>query len=216
MIPKIIHQIWIGDKPLPDIWKPLTKSWKDKNPEYQYILWDEQKLKPLDRYNYLSSKIQPTFVSDIFRYKLLHLFGGFYFDVDFNCLKPIREWEYDFDEIDFFSIEYGGTTQNGLMASSENSPVSQKLYNDIPRDRFLSGDVYGPWWLNKVLKETDHEEDVNIFIEVKNTGKFLPEWHGIPPSGNKNLYTANDSRYSTWYPSKFCPHTNIKNSDKNK
>ena len=35
MIPKIIHQIWIGPKESPT--KPMD-SWKNKNPDFEYIL----------------------------------------------------------------------------------------------------------------------------------------------------------------------------------
>ena len=37
-IPKIIHQIWIGNKPPPI---NLMNTWKEKNPDYEYILWNE-------------------------------------------------------------------------------------------------------------------------------------------------------------------------------
>lgn len=36
-IPKIIHQIWIGPKPAPSRW---MRSWRKKNPDWKYILWD--------------------------------------------------------------------------------------------------------------------------------------------------------------------------------
>ena len=39
MIPKIIHQIWIGPKPAPT---NLMNSWKNKHPDFEYILWNEQ------------------------------------------------------------------------------------------------------------------------------------------------------------------------------
>jgi hypothetical protein len=41
MIPKILHQIWIGPKPAPT---NLMKTWKDKHPDFEYILWTEQEI----------------------------------------------------------------------------------------------------------------------------------------------------------------------------
>lgn len=38
MIPKILHQLWIGSLPPP---VKLMETWKAKHPDYQYILWDE-------------------------------------------------------------------------------------------------------------------------------------------------------------------------------
>ena len=43
-IPKIIHQIHLGSSPLSDLEKKWQLSWKKNNPEYIYILWDEQKI----------------------------------------------------------------------------------------------------------------------------------------------------------------------------
>ena len=37
-IPKIIHQLWIGNKPAPT---NMMNTWKEKNPEFEYIFWNE-------------------------------------------------------------------------------------------------------------------------------------------------------------------------------
>jgi mannosyltransferase OCH1-like enzyme len=39
MIPKIIHQLWIGPKSCPRI---LMDTWKKMNPEWDYMFWDEK------------------------------------------------------------------------------------------------------------------------------------------------------------------------------
>ena len=41
MIPKILHQIWIGPKAAPS---NLMRSWKEKHPEFEYILWNEDEI----------------------------------------------------------------------------------------------------------------------------------------------------------------------------
>lgn len=43
-ISKIIHQIWIGPNERP---KELMDSWKEKHKDYEYILWDNEKIKEL-------------------------------------------------------------------------------------------------------------------------------------------------------------------------
>ena len=43
-IPKIIHQVWSGiDKPLPKLSHVLGNTWKRDYPEWDYILWDNDK-----------------------------------------------------------------------------------------------------------------------------------------------------------------------------
>lgn len=44
MIPKTIHQIWIGDKKMPKTW---MRTWQDKNPDYNYKLWTDNDIKSL-------------------------------------------------------------------------------------------------------------------------------------------------------------------------
>ena len=44
-IPKIIHQVWSGiDKPLPKLSHVLGNTWKRDYPEWDYILWDNDKM----------------------------------------------------------------------------------------------------------------------------------------------------------------------------
>ena len=48
-IPKIIHQIWIGDKPAPT---KFMDTWRDKNPDFEYIRWTEEEFVKRDlKYN---------------------------------------------------------------------------------------------------------------------------------------------------------------------
>lgn len=75
-IPKIIHQVWEGKTtPLPDFLCKLGKSWRDKNPDWEYdvMRWD------------------------VIRYMILYKIGGLYVDFDYECLEPIEpilgEWE---------------------------------------------------------------------------------------------------------------------------
>lgn len=44
-IPKIIHQVWEGKTtPLPDFLCKLGKSWRDKNPDWEYVYWDKARM----------------------------------------------------------------------------------------------------------------------------------------------------------------------------
>lgn len=40
-IPKRLHQVWIGPLPMPQKW---MATWREKNPEWEYILWDNKKV----------------------------------------------------------------------------------------------------------------------------------------------------------------------------
>lgn len=93
-IPKIIHQLWIGDKPMPN---NLMKTWKDKNPLFTYKLWDNDAVKTfnfkcqhrIDEMTEINGK------ADIMRWEILYEYGGIFIDADSICIEPFDELIYD-------------------------------------------------------------------------------------------------------------------------
>ena len=89
-IPKIIHQIWIGEKEPPIIW---INTWISKNPDFQHILWTEAEIErrgfifkaqeKIDLCNEICGKV------DIMRLEILYEFGGIFIDADSICIEPI-------------------------------------------------------------------------------------------------------------------------------
>ena len=88
MIPKIIHQIWIGNLEPP---VSLMDSWKNKHPDFKYILWDEEKI----RDEKFSSQVKIDEIeeycgkADIIRYEILNRYGGVYIDADSYCIEKL-------------------------------------------------------------------------------------------------------------------------------
>lgn len=95
IIPKKIHQIWLGST-IPEKYKEWTDSWKKFNPDWDYYLWTEDninqiKLTDVDLYNTIIN-FGPK--SDYLRYHILYQFGGFYLDTDFECFKSFEDLRY--------------------------------------------------------------------------------------------------------------------------
>lgn len=94
MIPKIIHYVWIGGAPLPELAERCMASWKRHMPEWEYMRWDESNFDiaaaPLYvRQAYEARKF--AFVSDYVRLWALEQYGGLYMDVDFMVYRPFDE-----------------------------------------------------------------------------------------------------------------------------
>ena len=91
MIPKVIHYCWFGGKPLPKLAKKCIASWKKYCPGYEIKEWNES------NYNFNSCEYaneaykakKYAFVSDFARFDILYRYGGIYFDVDVELIKPI-------------------------------------------------------------------------------------------------------------------------------
>lgn len=128
LIPRVIHQIWIGKKLPP---QELMNTWKISG--FDYVLWDEEALSKLtmvnqDKYDYFYNKKVFHGCADIARVEILKQYGGVYIDADTRCLKPLPDtW---FDNYNFFAVQANNESKywnyrvaNGVMASEINGSV---------------------------------------------------------------------------------------------
>lgn len=156
-IPKIIHQVWINDthlgnlkKDVPDNWKISTTEWKRLHPDWEYILWTDEKI-----WNYLEN-MRPEFIdlyktyeyliqrADMIRYLILYDYGGIYSDLDFY---PTTNFEKFLDKkIDYFIFSSNAESlTNSLMISQKHSPIMKELMDNLKPDNPL-------WAIGKHIK----------------------------------------------------------------
>lgn len=92
-IPKVIHYCWFGRNPLPPMAVTCIESWKKFLPDYEIKEWNEDNfdisINPYVEEAYHMKKY--AFVSDFARFWVLYNYGGVYFDVDVELLKPIDD-----------------------------------------------------------------------------------------------------------------------------
>ena len=150
LIPKKIHQIWLGEKSFPRICKRWMNSWKDLNPQWEYKLWDEKNIKELnvEDLNVYSKKFNPGYRSDILRYVILKKFGGMYVDTDFECLKSLPT--------NILQYKFIAGTMFGNNPCIGNS-ILMSAPNFLLLDNILS-----------YIKQKDYKNDINYII--KNSG----------------------------------------------
>ena len=93
MIPKIIHYCWFGRNELPPLAKKCIASWKKFFPDFEIKEWNEDNFDvkeiPYTAQAYRQKKY--AFVSDYARFKILHEYGGIYFDTDVEVIKSIDD-----------------------------------------------------------------------------------------------------------------------------
>jgi len=150
-VPKIIHHIWVGSKPIPELYRKYAEQCRKVNPEWEYKLWTEKEI--------FSENFDPRYMKlfedmgyrysgkkDIVEYLLLHRYGGIVMDMDFECIKPfnILSHRYDF----FASLEPG-------VYWSKIPVMSNAIIGSVPD--------------NKIFLET---LDMAIKINDKNNAKF--------------------------------------------
>ncbi|MCL2844567.1 MAG: glycosyl transferase [Chitinivibrionia bacterium] len=137
-IPKIIHYCWFGGNPLPNYAVKYIETWKKYFPDYKIIEWNEN--------NYDVHKIPYTseaynakkyaFVSDYARFDVLYEFGGIYFDVDVEVIKPFGEI---LNDTGFMGTESRGIIAAGLgMGCNAGLEVVNEILEHYRNDHFLS------------------------------------------------------------------------------
>lgn len=168
-IPKILHQFWHGG-PMPEKYKKLTAKWLAMHPDWQYILWDEQKVAEFGLTNkwMYDNMVNPSAKSDVVRYEVVYSYGGVYVDTDFLPCKNFDKLLY----LDFFSGingTYDSTlrdaevaVQPSIFAASQGNKLLEKIIihigkqTTVPRSVGEIMTVTGPDMFSRlVLAELD-------------------------------------------------------------
>lgn len=191
MIPKIIHQLWVGDKAPPEY---LGKSWKEKNPDYRYILWDNEKVfgrkwrnqKHIDWFR--ERKIWHG-VADLVRYEILFENGGFYPGADTECLLPIDELLQD--GYDIYSVYENEKVRPGLV-SPIHASVPGHVFLGMIIDELKAKEKMGVPW-----KTTGNLYMMEVIGRLKPKIKIWASHTLIPVHYTGETYTGNEKVYAT-------------------
>lgn len=193
-IPRIIHQLWIGPKPMPT---KFMDTWRDKHPNFEYIRWTEAeimsrglKLECIDAINRMS---EINGKADIIRWEILYQYGGIFIDADSICIEP-------FDESFLNRIAFAGfeneECRKGLVATGTMGYVPKYPLCRAAIDWMLANDscpetcrkrawyTVGPGLLTRLL-ETGNYKDFSVYPSYM----FLPShFTGIEYNGHKKVY----------------------------
>lgn len=161
MIPRILHQVWVGPDPFPQELVGYRESWRRHHPEWEMRLWTEESLpRDLVRPEVYERLRNPAERSDIIRLEVLFRFGGVYVDTDMECLRPIDPLLEE--DVDFFVAGArgvkGGRAHNAVIAAVSGHPVLERALRELrPVTEFgIDKRGTGPQFLNELLR--DHPE----------------------------------------------------------
>jgi hypothetical protein len=105
MIPKLIHQLYIGPKAMSERDAAWCQEMKRMNPTWKYTLRGNDLLDEFGNDPYmkhlLATKAAWAFISDRIRMLLLVKYGGVYLDTDAKPLKPLDSLNFWDSDVDF-------------------------------------------------------------------------------------------------------------------
>lgn len=193
MIPKIIHQIFLSGAPplsaMPSLWKTYSNQFKTMYSNWSVVFWNGAKADGFVRAQYpdwtalMEHAPVAALRTDILRYMLLYNFGGWYFDMDCEPVRPV-------DELCGHSVilplEEGTTIDdadarigNAVLASEPGHWFWKKALAAIWKNRVaiarLSSaereqviDLTGPRFLHRVFCELSTEEQALFTLPAQN------------------------------------------------
>jgi mannosyltransferase OCH1-like enzyme len=158
IIPKKIHQIWLGSE-LPSVYKPLIAKIKSIHPDWEYKLWTDNDVHSMDFSNkelFLRSQNYGQ-KSDILRYEILHRYGGIYLDMDFAALKPMDHL-LKFDFFGCMAYDSSPNLLNAAIGSKAESCLTKRLINiekfNISTDAMSVMESTGPYHFTRSMQES--------------------------------------------------------------
>ena len=127
MIPKNIIQTYKTFDSIPERFKTFIQKIKDLHPDYNYMFYNDEDIEKfmntnfphlLSLYNNFKYNIQRI---DLFRLLVIYKYGGFYFDIDVEIIKPLDEL---LDNNLIFPVEFSRDALENI-----HSNIPKKLYS---------------------------------------------------------------------------------------
>lgn len=98
MIPRVLHQIWLGPAELPERHQRWRRQFVRQNPGWDCRLWTDANHPPVfnrrawDIAGGLPGTVGHAIRADILRLEILARFGGVYLDTDVRPVRPLDEF----------------------------------------------------------------------------------------------------------------------------
>lgn len=192
MIPKIIHQIWIGPKTPPS----FMHKWKEMNPDYEYMLWDNESIKRLDLINgrvmrlyRLDNRDCWNGRSNVLRLEILKKYGGIYIDADCDPQRPLDDELLDNDFFVCYINEdkRGKRINNAVIGCGPNHHIINEYIAAVGKVKKITERSWrqtGPLLFTNVCKPYDITRYPSYYFEPnfhhgneEYTGSFKPYSH---------------------------------------
>ena len=194
-IPKIIHQLWIGPKPRPS---KFMQTWKDKHPDFEYIMWNEEEIKKRELQlmciNRINEIEEINGKADIIRWEILYHYGGLFLDADSICIEPFNELIEKNKPFAGYENENirEGLVATGTMAFTKNHPlpglaIQWMMQNEVSRAKTkkMAWQTVGPGLLTALLNSGNFKD-----VEI------LPSYYFLPKHGTGLQYMGHSKVYA--------------------
>jgi Glycosyltransferase sugar-binding region containing DXD motif len=179
-IPKIIHYVWVGGKPIPKRFKKNIDSWERHNSEFQIMLWNESNID--FSHDFMKLALQQkkwALISDFVRVAVVKQYGGIYLDTDVFVLKSFQPL----------------LSCNCFMGFQEDSYVNGAVLGAVP-NHWLISRLY-QYYID--LEPLEEDADIDILGNGPKVINRLLEEEGVLVSSDEIV----ESRDVTLFPKRY-------------
>jgi mannosyltransferase OCH1-like enzyme len=192
-LPKLIHQTWPKDKPIPTHVERWYKKWEELFPDAEHILWSDEDILRLIETDFpwfvATYKWYPFTImrADASRTFILYKFGGLYADMDYEPLHNFwnrlsdtnpslieSTWANQFFQNSFMSSPRGHVFWNytfTVMMERANHRMNEHEREVVVLDTLL---LTGPHAIDEAVKRytKDHPEEQVRILACQNFNRF--------------------------------------------
>ncbi len=155
MIPKLIHRIWLGPKPIPAAYENYWRAWQRQHPDYTFKTWRDS---DIDESFFTREKIVQaegtSRKADIARYEILYKHGGVYLDCD---VMPYNYLDWQKLNADFVACNESKSDEFcsiGAIAAAPLNEIFKRAVNtlvDAPLNEQPPNIETGPYFFRRML-----------------------------------------------------------------
>lgn len=139
MIPKIIHYCWLSGDEFPPLIKKCIDTWKEKLPDYEFILWDTNRFK-LESNTWVQQAFETkkyAFAADYIRLYAVYNYGGIYLDTDVEVVKSFNDL---LDRPYITGAEGLGIIEAGVFGAEKKNPWVKQCLDYYDGKSFINND----------------------------------------------------------------------------
>ena len=193
-IPRIIHQIWIGNKVCPI---NLINSVKEKHPEIEHILWTDDEIKKRNMTFVCQKQIDEIGafcgMADIMRYEILYKYGGIYIDADSLCLESLDNFFFENTGFAVYENEKlrSGLIANGTLGFVKQHPILKDMIEHIKNNEVsILKTGKQPWQTTGPLLLTT-KYNTGLYNDIK----IYPSYYFYPIHQTGSIYDGHKKVY---------------------
>lgn len=191
-IPKLIHYVWVGGRPLPKQTVAYLKSWQTTNPSYQIIRWDESNIDFSHPYLQQAQRLNKwANISNYVRLKAVYDHGGIYLDTDVKLLTSLDS---TLQHSCFFEFcvkeEYFDWVNNAIMGAVPHHWFIKKCLKEITNsfDGSEAANLSSPTLITRLLKKIGLRHYCDQGLMIKDI--FVYPLETFNPFNWKQKYSA--------------------------